>query len=68
VTLVRTCKLCGSNFDLEYQIGRPREYCFVCEPVGRKLVKVTAKTAQMATDVLKDRRRSLRRCVGESPH
>ena len=34
----RVCKLCAAVFDLEYSRGRPREYCFRCEPVGWKVV------------------------------
>ena len=34
----RVCKLCSAVFDLEYSRGRPREYCFRCEPVGWKVV------------------------------
>jgi hypothetical protein len=34
----RTCKLCGKVFELDYSFGRPREYCFSCEPSGWKVV------------------------------
>jgi hypothetical protein len=36
--LARVCKLCGGEFKLEYERGRPRSYCFSCEPQGWKIV------------------------------
>jgi hypothetical protein len=38
MVLARVCKLCGQGFELEYRTGRPREYCFVCEPAGWRVV------------------------------
>jgi hypothetical protein len=38
--LERVCKLCKEPFTLEYCHGRPRSYCFVCEPVGWKVVRL----------------------------
>jgi len=37
-TVSRVCKLCAAVFDLEYSRGRPRLYCFECEPSGWKVV------------------------------
>ena len=34
----RACKLCGGVFEVEPGPGRPRSYCFGCEPVGWKVV------------------------------
>jgi hypothetical protein len=36
--LVRVCKLCGESFEYGYIFGRPREYCYRCEPDGWKVV------------------------------
>jgi hypothetical protein len=38
VVWARVCKLCGQGFELEYRTGRPREYCFTCQPEGWKIV------------------------------
>jgi hypothetical protein len=38
VLIARVCKLRGEGFELEYSFGRPREYCFSCEPEGWKVV------------------------------
>ena len=40
VVLERICKLCKQPFTLEYCHGRPRSYCFACEPVGWKVVRL----------------------------
>jgi hypothetical protein len=40
MVLARTCKLCGQGFEVERASHRPREYCFECQPVGYKIVKV----------------------------
>ena len=34
----RCCKLCGETFEIERKPGRPRIYCFVCEPLGWQVV------------------------------
>ena len=34
----RTCKRCGSGFDLEYRRGRPREHCYSCQPPGTRMI------------------------------
>jgi hypothetical protein len=39
-TAQRTCKLCGEAFAIVRKAGRPREYCWTCEPVGFQLVKL----------------------------
>ena len=36
--LARVCKLCGGFFEFEHLTGRPREYCYRCEPEGWKIV------------------------------
>jgi hypothetical protein len=36
----RHCKLCGETFEIERKPGRPRIYCFTCEPLGWQVVKV----------------------------
>ena len=33
------CRLCSTEFDLN-RVGRPRLYCWVCEPAGWQIVKV----------------------------
>jgi hypothetical protein len=33
-----SCKLCGDAFNYEYSTGRPRVYCFTCEPDGYAVV------------------------------
>jgi hypothetical protein len=38
--LERVCKLCGEPFQLGYCHGRPREYCWRCQPKGRKIVRL----------------------------
>jgi hypothetical protein len=40
----RSCRFCGGTFEIERKPGRPREYCFVCEPVGFKIVKVPGQS------------------------
>src|SRR5215212_10283721 len=32
----RTCKRCRDGFEVEYRRGRPREYCYVCQPRGTR--------------------------------
>jgi hypothetical protein len=39
-TAQRTCKLCGKSFAIVRKAGRPREYCWSCEPVGFRVVKL----------------------------
>ena len=34
----RTCKRCRDGFEVEYRRGRPREYCYVCQPRGTRRV------------------------------
>jgi len=34
----RTCKACGSEFDLAYRRGRPREHCYRCQPEGTRML------------------------------
>jgi hypothetical protein len=36
----RSCKICGGTFEIERKAGRPRIYCFRCEPEGYSVVKV----------------------------
>ena len=36
--LERTCKLCKQPFTLDFCHGRPRPYCYRCEPQGWKIV------------------------------
>jgi len=38
VDLARVCKRCGQGFEVDYTTGRPREYCFKCEPSGWRVV------------------------------
>jgi hypothetical protein len=40
----RCCKLCGETFEIERKPGRPRIYCFNCEPLGWQVVKVPRQT------------------------
>lgn len=35
--MIRTCKQCSSDFELDYATGRPRERCFTCQPVGMRV-------------------------------
>jgi hypothetical protein len=35
---MRTCKLCNRTWQLDYSHGRPREYCFSCEPDSFRVV------------------------------
>ena len=37
----RTCKRCRNEFEVEYRRGRPREYCFSCQPVGTRMIGTT---------------------------
>ena len=39
---LRTCKICGGSFAIVRKPGRPRDYCFVCEPPGWQVVRVAA--------------------------
>jgi hypothetical protein len=34
----RTCKAYGSDFDLAYRRGRPREHCYRCQPEGTRML------------------------------
>ena len=36
----RCCAVCGETFEVERKAGRPRLYCYGCEPVGWSLVRV----------------------------
>jgi hypothetical protein len=36
----RRCELCAETFQIERKRGRPRVYCFVCEPRGWQVVKI----------------------------
>jgi hypothetical protein len=40
----RVCKLCGQGFEVEYRTGRPREYCFACQPEGWRIVLLPRRT------------------------
>jgi hypothetical protein len=40
VFVQQCCKLCGEAFQIERKRGRPRIYCFACEPPGWQVVKV----------------------------
>ena len=40
--LARTCKLCQQGFVQAHVIGRPRQYCYSCQPEGRKLVRLAS--------------------------
>ena len=35
------CKICGA-FEIVRKRGRPRDYCYVCQPVGWQVVRVAA--------------------------
>lgn len=39
----RTCKMCGEAFEEPRRPGRPRDYCFTCEPVGWQIVRDSAR-------------------------
>ena len=41
-TALQTCKICGEAFAIVRKPGRPRDYCFVCEPPGWQVVRVAA--------------------------
>lgn len=36
--MIRNCRDCGEDFDLDYRGGRPRERCFTCQPPGLRVV------------------------------
>ena len=36
----RVCKLCGDVFQMERKPGKPKSYCWSCQPVGWKVVKL----------------------------
>jgi hypothetical protein len=36
--MLRTCKRCSGEFELEYRRGRPREHCFSCQPLGTRQI------------------------------
>jgi hypothetical protein len=38
--VVRICKLCGADFQVERKAGRPREHCYDCVPHGYKAVRL----------------------------
>ena len=35
--------MCGEAFEIERKRGKPRSYCFTCQPVGYKLTKVRGR-------------------------
>jgi hypothetical protein len=37
------CGWCEEQFGYEFHIGRPRRYCFQCEPKGYQVVKVRGR-------------------------
>ena len=39
-TMLRTCQLCGEAFAIVRKAGRPREFCWACEPVGWQVVRL----------------------------
>jgi hypothetical protein len=39
----RCCTLCGDTFEIEGKAGRPRVYCFGCEPPGWSVVRVRGR-------------------------
>ena len=39
----QVCQLCGADFTVERKPGKPRSYCFECQPVGTKLVMKRGK-------------------------
>ena len=42
--MVRVCQNCGESFDVEYAgRGRPRVYCYVCQPPNTRMVKAAKK-------------------------
>ena len=41
--MMRTCGLCGGEFEPAPGPGRPRLYCYTCEPIGWQLVKVRGR-------------------------
>jgi hypothetical protein len=43
-TRLRTCEICGEAFAIVRKAGRPRVYCFVCEPPGWQVVKVPGES------------------------
>jgi len=40
-TTLRTCLICWGTFEVERKAGRPRLYCFVCEPPGWQVVRLS---------------------------
>jgi hypothetical protein len=40
----RTCRICREPFEVVRRPGRPRSFCWVCEPVGFQLVKVPGQS------------------------
>jgi hypothetical protein len=43
IQMMRTCGLCGGEFERAPGPGRPRLYCYGCEPPGWQLVKVRGR-------------------------
>jgi hypothetical protein len=40
--MLRVCKQCTSEFDVEYRgRGRPRAYCFTCQPPNTRMIGKT---------------------------
>ena len=46
--VLRTCQLCGEAFAIVRKAGRPRDYCWSCEPAGWQVVGERGKTARRA--------------------
>jgi hypothetical protein len=42
MALIRTCKSCGQEFLLNHHVGRPKERCEACQPVGCRLTKTAS--------------------------
>jgi hypothetical protein len=43
IQMMRVCKLCSIEFEPHPGRGRPRLYCYGCEPLGWQLVKVRGR-------------------------
>jgi hypothetical protein len=39
----RECRLCGEAFQVGGKRGRPRSYCYTCEPPGTQIVMVRGR-------------------------
>src|SRR5829696_422072 len=40
---VRVCQGCGNDFVIERKRGKPRSWCFECQPAGYKMTKVRGR-------------------------